>query len=168
MQSLSLPQSYLPSSNLTRDSDVSITRAEVALSGNNLVVVLGSELESSPGPSIEVGTHINRSAAALVLADRPELLEGGGTVNGGLVGTGADENVVVGAIDVDGAPLLGAAGWVVGAEVLDNVVLDQRPASPAVDGKIAVSIGLVGAGVGDSPESIHVNKRSYMEVYWEF
>jgi len=34
-------------------------------------------------------------------------------------------------------------------EVLNDVVLDERVASPAVDGKVGVAIGVVGTRVGD-------------------
>lgn len=133
------------------DVDGSRSGAEVALSSNDLVVVLGTQLEASPGPSVKVSTNIDGSAAALVLADGPELLEGRGAIDGWLVGTGADENVIVGAVDVDSSLLLGSARGVVSAEVLDDVVLDQGLAGPAVDGEIAVAIGLVGTRVRDGP-----------------
>lgn len=44
-----------------------------------------------------------------------------------------------------------AGGRVVGAEVLDDVVLDEGAGGPAVDGEIAVAVGIVGAGVVDDP-----------------
>jgi hypothetical protein len=58
-------------------------------------------------------------------------------------------NLVRGAVDGDGALVLRLRGRVVRAEVLDDIVLDEGVAGPAVDGKVGVTVGVVGAGVGD-------------------
>ena len=39
-------------------------------------------------------------------------------------------------------------------EVLNDVVLDERVASPAVDGKVGVAVGVVGARVGNGADMI--------------
>jgi hypothetical protein len=130
------------------DSDGSASGAEVALGGDDLVVVR-TELHALAGPRIEVGLHVNASAGALVLANRPVLLKGRGAVNRGLVGAGALGNLVRGAVDGDGALVLRLRGRVVRAEVLDDVVLDEGVAGPTVDGKVGVTVGVVGSGVGD-------------------
>lgn len=108
-----------------------------------------TELHALAGPSIEVGLHVDRSAGALVLTNRPVLLKGRGTIDRWLVGAGALGNLVAGAVDGDGTLVLRLRRGVVGAEVLDNVVLNQRVAGPAVDGKVGVAVGVVRARVGD-------------------
>jgi hypothetical protein len=130
------------------DGDGSTSGAEVTLGSHNLVVVL-TELHALAGPRIEVGLHVDASAGALVLANRPVLLKGRGAVNGRLVGAGALRNLVRGAVGGDGALVLRLRRRVVRAEVLDNVVLDERVAGPAVDGEVGVTVGVVGARVGD-------------------
>lgn len=57
---------------------------------------MGAELEALVGPGLEVRGHIDAAAGALVLADGPVLLEGRGTLDGGLVGTGRLEDLVPG------------------------------------------------------------------------
>ena len=63
--------------------------------------------------------HVNGAADALVLADRPVLAESPGAVDGGLVGSGGDVDVVVAAVGGDAAEELSAGAGVVGSEVLD-------------------------------------------------
>jgi hypothetical protein len=124
------------------------TLALVALNSDDLVVVL-TERHALAGPGIEVGLHVDRTAGALVLANGPVLLKGLCAVDGGLVGASALGNLVRGAVGGDGTLVLRLRGRVVRAEVLDDVVLDQRVAGPAVDGKVGVAAGVVCAGVGD-------------------
>jgi hypothetical protein len=38
-------------------------------------------------------------------------------------------------------------------EVLNNVVLDKRAASPAIDSKVGVAVGVVGTRVGDGADT---------------
>lgn len=131
------------------DGDLRAAAGEVSLGSNNLVVVR-SKLHALGGPGVKVSLHVHGTRAALVGADRPVLLEGLGAVDGGLVGALGLRDLVRGAVSGQGA-LYGRLGrGVVGAEVLDDVVLDQRVAGPAVDGEVGVAIGLVGTGVGDS------------------
>jgi hypothetical protein len=110
---------------------------------------VGTELHALGSPGVEVGLHVDGTGAALVLADRPVLVEGLSTVDGGLVDTLGLGDLVRGAIGGDGALDCGVGGGVVGAEVLNDVVLDQRVAGPAVDGEVGVALRVVGAGVGD-------------------
>jgi hypothetical protein len=130
------------------DGDRSTSSREVALGGHNLVVVL-TELHALAGPRIKVRLQVDRTAGALVLANRPVLLKGRGAVNGWLVGTSALGNLVRGAVRGDGTLVLRLRGRVVGTEVLNDVVLDERVAGPAVDGKVRVAVGVVGARVCD-------------------
>lgn len=93
--------------------------------------------------------HVDATAGALVLTNRPVLLKGPGAINGWLVGTGGLSDLVRRSVSSDGTLVLGLRGWIVGAKVFDDVVLDQRVASPAVDGKVRVAVGVVLTRVGD-------------------
>ena len=66
-----------------------------------------------------------------------------------LVGTSERDDIVVGAVTVDGTLHLASRGGVVGAVGLDDIVLDQGTASPAVYGEVTVSAGVVGTRVAD-------------------
>ena len=100
-------------------------------------------------PRIEVGLHIDTAAGPLGLANAPVLLKGAGAINRGLVSAGRDSNVISAAISVDGTLALGVGGRVVGTEVLDDVVFDERVASPAVHSEVAVALWREGAAVVD-------------------
>ena len=100
-------------------------------------------------PVVEMILHIHGALAALVLADRPVLLEGLGAVDGGLLDAGRDADLVVGAVGGEGAALLGVAARVVGAVLLDDVVFDERVARPAVHGQVAVAGDVEVAAVVD-------------------
>ena len=66
------------------DSQISRAGAEVALDSNNLVVV-GTKLHAEAGPGVEVVGESDSSGRTLGAADRPELLESAGPLNGGSV-----------------------------------------------------------------------------------
>lgn len=110
---------------------------------------MGTEVKTSGPPGVDKVLEGDGSAGALVGADGPVLLEGGGAVDGGLVGAGRDTELVGGAVGGDGAAVGGLRGGVVVAEVLDDVVLDEGVAGPAVDGEVGVAVVGVGSGVGD-------------------
>lgn len=93
--------------------DVRVTATLVTLGGDNLVVVR-SEVEADARPGVEVVLHGDRAADALAGADRPVLVEGPGAVNGGLVGTRADVEVVGAAVRGDLALILASRAGVVG------------------------------------------------------
>jgi hypothetical protein len=130
------------------DGDGSRAAAEVALGGHDLVVVV-AQGHALGGPGVKVGGDVDGAAGTLVAADGPVLLEGRRAVDRGLVGAGADGNVVGAAVDGDLALLLGVGRGVEGAKVLDNVVLDEGVAGPAVDGEVAVAVVGVGTRVLD-------------------
>lgn len=130
------------------DSDGSAAGAEVTLSGHNLVVV-ATKAHASIGPGLEVSLHVDGAARALVLADGPELLEVPGALDGGSVVALGDSKGIVAAVDVQVALALGTGRWVVRAEVLDDVVLNQGVGGPAVDGEVGVAVRVVLAGVVD-------------------
>lgn len=108
-----------------------------------------AELETVRGPCVEVVGGGDGAAGALGLADRPVLVEGARALDGGLVDPLGAVDVVGGAVRDHGAEAGGAGGRVVGAEVLDDVVLDQGVGGPAVDREVAVAVGVVGARVRD-------------------
>lgn len=77
----------------------------------------------------------------------PKLLDGLRAVDARRVGVRRGVYVVDAAVGCDGAFLGGTGGRVVGAEAVDDVVLDERLAGPSVDGEVAVAVGFVGTGV---------------------
>ena len=114
---------------------------------------MAAETETSLGPGVEVSTGVDGSAGSLVAADGPVLLEGlAVTLDGRSTVASADSNVVDGSVDVDLTLLLSTGRGVVGAEVLDDVVLDERVAGPAVDSEVAVTVGAVVTRVLDGAE----------------
>ena len=86
---------------------------------------------------------------SLGVPHRPELLERRGTINRGLVVPPGREDVVASAIACNGPLALCCGSWVVRSVRLDDVVLDQCISSPAINGKVAVAVGLVGSVVVD-------------------
>lgn len=137
--------------------DVGAAAALVALGGHDLVVV-GAQVEADAAPCVElfrllegldrkgketyVVLHGDAATDALLGADGPVLLEGAGTVDGRLVGASGNIEVVGTAVGGDAALVLGPAAGVVGAVRLNDVVLDEGVASPAIDGKVAVAAGV--------------------------
>jgi hypothetical protein len=86
-----------------------------------------------------VSAEVDGAAGAVLLADGPVLLEGGGTLNGRLVGAGGLEESVGAAVDLGSADGGGGGGRVVGTEGLNDVELDQRALGPAVEGEVPVA-----------------------------
>jgi len=133
------------------NSDVRRAAAEVSLRGDDLVVELRAKLHPSSSPRVEVVPDRDGPTAAVRLADGPVLVERRGADDRGLVHALRLEDVVNGAVGGETALERGASGWVVSAEVLDDVVFDERALCPAVDGQIAVAVGVVGATERDRP-----------------
>lgn len=101
-------------------------------------------------PLIEVPLSCDGSSDALFLADGPVLLECPGSFDRRLVDACASEDLVLAFLRGEGAlrrPRL--VGCQVGVR-LDDVVLDERVASPAVDSKVSGASGVIGTGVLDS------------------
>jgi hypothetical protein len=141
---------------LLRDSDGSATAALVALSGDDLVVVLASQVHSCVLPSIEVACYVDAAAdrsswVLLGVADGPELLEGLGTIDRGLVVASSLEDVVGSTVAGYRTLARGRRRRIVRAVGFDNVVLDERATSPTIDGEVAVSIGVVCTAIVDGP-----------------
>lgn len=81
------------------------------------------------------------ATSTLVLADRPILLKGGCALDRRSIDTRGLVDVVVGSVRVDSPYELGTAAGVVVAEVLKDVVLDERVRRPAVHGQVGVTSG---------------------------
>ena len=129
------------------DSDAAVTGRVVAFTCHDLVVVVGPELQAGIGPGTEMGAYIDGSAGAFALTDGPELLEGLGTINGGLVDTGALGDVIDGPVKSHLTFPLSIAGWIIRSKILNNVVLDKRAPRPTVDSEVGVSVVLVASTV---------------------
>jgi len=112
---------------------------------------MGTQLQTSLPPSIEVVGHGNSAAGALGGAHRPVLVEGAGALDGGRVDALRAVDVVGAAVGSHAAHAGGACRRVVGAEALDHVVLDQRVAGPAVDCEVGVAVGSIVGCVVDDP-----------------
>ena len=87
---------------------------------------MGAELHAKARPGCEVVGDRDGAGRALALSDRPELLEVRGALDGRSVGALVGVDVVGAAVGGDRSLLSGAGAGVVGTEVLDDVVLDQR------------------------------------------
>jgi hypothetical protein len=125
--------------------------ALIALSRHDLVVVL-TQVQAVAGPGVKVVLHVHTAADTLGGTDRPVLLESAGSIDGGLVGTGGDGDIVCAAVGLEAALARRTAAGVVRAVRLNNVVLYERVASPAVDGEVTVALGVEGATVVNGAE----------------
>lgn len=89
---------------------------------------------------LEQETHLDSNATthALVLSHGPKLLKGSRAIDGRLVRPRRLQDVVGAAVGLDRALFLRRRRRVVRAKRLDNVVLDQRVARPAVQRNVRV------------------------------
>jgi len=114
---------------------------------------------SAPGhltisrPSVEVVLHIHTTTDTLSCANRPILLERPRAIDRRLVRTRGHRDVVCPTVCLEATLALRPAAGVVCAIGLNNVVLDEGIASPAVDGEVAVTLGVEGAAVVDRSEA---------------
>jgi hypothetical protein len=125
------------------DGDISRATGEVALGGHDLVVV-ASNRQASSLPSVKVAAGLNGATGTLVDTDGPVLLERRGAFNAGLRVSPRGAETVRAAVAGDRAEVGRSRAGIKGAEVLHNVVLDKGVTGQAVDGEIAVAVGLVG------------------------
>lgn len=132
-----------------RNGNPGISAAVITLSGDNLVVMVAVDVQPGSAPRIEVAAGLHGAARALVDADGPVLVKGADTVNARLFVTGALAKSIGAAVAGHCAQIAGSGRRVVGPEILDDIVLNERVAGPAVDGKVAVTVGLVCARVLD-------------------
>lgn len=128
-----------------RNSNIGTSSTEIALGGNDLVVVC-SKVQPNFGPGGEMVGCCDGARWAMCRADRPVLCESWGTEDRRLVCASQGEDIVVRAIRGDGAELCSAGGRVVGSEIFDDVVFNEWVFGPAVDGKVGVAVGAVGSG----------------------
>jgi hypothetical protein len=145
------------------DIDGRRATALVTLSSQDLVVVV-SEVHAGLSPSIEVVLHVDGAAGALVAADRPVLVESLSTVDGRLLVTGGHVEIVGVTVGVDSTSVLSLATGVVRAVALNDVVLDERAASPAVNAKVSVALRVEGTSVVDGSASTRVPSLSTNKV----
>lgn len=116
---------------------------------------MSTQGQTGLSPSIEVVLDGDAATDTVVLADGPVLVEGRGALNRRRVHTSGLVNLVGAAVALDTANLGGAAGGVVVAVTLDDVVLDEWVLGPAVEGEIAVAARVEIAAVGDGPVRDH-------------
>ena len=102
-----------------------------------------TQFQSSSSPGVEVGSSIDISTNTMFLADRPVLLEGGGPLDGGRIGTSAHVDVIGSSITLDRTLQFAVTGWVIGAKGFDNVVFNERVGGPAINSEVAVPLGVV-------------------------
>lgn len=134
------------------DDDVGGTAAVVSFRRDDLVVE-GAESEASCGPRSVVVSGRDGAARAVALTDRPVLVEGCGTLNRRLVHALVEVDIVDGSIGGDGSLVGAARRGIIGAEVFDDVVFNERAGEPPVDGEVAVSVRAVGTGETDRPRT---------------
>jgi len=146
-----------------RNSHRGRSRRAVTLSGENLVVER-TEVQAERSPRVEVVRSRDRAGRALVLANGPVLVEGSRTLDGRLVHAGALIDIVRRPIGVHGTLVRQTRGGVVGAEVLENVVLNEWARRPAVDREVAVTLRVVAAAEVDSPGRSWVPSLATNEV----
>jgi len=139
-------------------------RAEVSLGGDDLVVECATQRQSNGLPRIEVVCGGDRSAAALGAAHRPVLVEGRSPNDGWLVDALGLVDIVYRSVGGDGAFGRGAGGGVIGAKVLDDVVLDERIGRPTVDGKVTVAARCEGTAEVDRPSGTGIPTLSTNKV----
>ena len=140
----------LPSS--TRHRNITRPTRLIPLTRHNLVIMARPQPHPRIRPRLEMRPDVHTAPRPLTPPYAPELLERLRSVDRRRIGAGALENIVHGPVDGDGPLVRGARGGVVGPEVLDDVVFDERVARPAVDGEVGVAVVLVAAGVLDYPE----------------
>jgi hypothetical protein len=120
----------------------------ITLRRNNHIIMVPKR-QSRLSPSIEMRSHVDSATNTLRLPDGPILIKARSTHNGRRIGTAVQIDVVRRAVDSDAAFQLSASGWVISAEGLDDVVLDERVLGPAVNGEVAVASGIEGSAVRD-------------------
>lgn len=145
------PRTSFRNASLLGDSHAGRARAVVALNSKDLIVVV-TKVEADVLPGLEVSTGVDGSAGTLVASNRPVLLKGLVTLNRGGVDTGADVDVIDRSVNGDLTLLLAAGRGVVGAEVLNDVVLDERVLGPSVNSEVAVAVDVVSTRVLDGAE----------------
>lgn len=142
------PRTSFRNASLLGDSHAGRARAVVTLNSKDLIVVV-TKVKADVLPGLEVSTGVDGSAGTLVASDRPVLLKGLVAFNRGSVDTGTDVDVIDRSVNGHLTLLLAAGRGVVGAEVLNDVVLDERVLGPSVNSEVAVAVDVVSTRVLD-------------------
>lgn len=137
------------SSHLSRslNSDGSRSAAMISL-GRKDHVVMSTQLLADFSPGIKVVLGCDSAANTFSSPDAPELLEGRSSIDTWLVGACRLVDIIGAPVTLDRTLLASTRGRVVGAVALDDVILDERVACPAVERDIRVYARCVpGSGV---------------------
>jgi hypothetical protein len=127
------------------------------LTSRQNLIIMAPQLLSKLTPRIKMRLDINCAAHTLLLPNAPKLLESRRAINARLVGARGLQDIVGAAVGGDGTLFLSSRSGVVGTVGLDNVVLDQGVARPAVERDVAVDgSGVPGARVGDVADAAGV------------
>jgi len=105
------------------DRDVARSAAVVSFSRNDLVVE-SSEWHAEGCPGIKMTRGSDSSGTTFRLADGPVLVKGRSTLDGWLVDTLALVDVVGTSVANDGSLMCQTRSWVIGTEVLKDVVFN--------------------------------------------
>jgi hypothetical protein len=125
--------------------------------GRKYHVIVRSEFQAKFLPGLKVVPRRNCTTDPLLSANRPELLKSTSSLNGWLVDAGTSINVVRATVRLYRATLFSLTGRIVRAVRFDDIVFDQRVASPAIESKIAVFLWVESAGVTDCPVIWHIS-----------
>jgi len=106
----------------------------------------------------------DRSTSPFTRADGPILLKGCRPLDRGLVRARGFQNRICRSVAGNGAFRCCATGGIVCAEILHNVVFNQRACGPAVDGEVAVAVGSVSGAIVDDPSTSRVPSLSSDKV----
>lgn len=146
------------------DSDRGRAAALVPLSREDLVVER-AHLHAERLPRVEVIRRRDRAADAFALAHGPELIERLRAGDRGRVGAHGLVDVVCRAVGGDRAHVRQPRAWVVCAEGIADVVLNERARGPSIDGEVRVAAGAEGTAVRDGPDSA-ILARSISAIYY--
>lgn len=136
-------------------------------SSHNLVI-MRAQRQPARRPRIEVIRRRDGAAGSVRLPHTPVLIEGGRALDARLVDALRAVDVVRGPVAGDGPKTGSARTGVVGAEVLDNVVLDQRIGGPPVDREVRIAVGGVGARVRNVPVVLSDIGGIYFAAGWNW
>ena len=125
-----------------------------------------AEVHTVRSPGAEVVGSGDGTAGALVLANGPVLIESGGANDRRLVDLRVLVDIIVRTVTGQGAHMGHAVARVVASEVLQNVILNQRASSPAIDGEIGISVGGESAGERDVPDARSTISKSPSAWRW--
>lgn len=124
------------------NSDSGCTTAAISFRGHDLVVE-SSHSHTEAFPCVEVVCSSDSPTGSVGGTNRPVLLKGRCALNGRCIGTSRLVDLVGTPITGDGAFVCKAGARVVCAEVLGDIVLNQRVGGPTVDREVTVTAWLI-------------------------